>query len=80
MKTEEGDTTFDFKKNPLTFKFKEQNYDVQNLLDKIDKRPEHKEVEFNKEVLVMKRTDDRIKIVGNTVTIYKLDDLIRNTK
>ena len=80
IKTEENDTMFDFKNNPLTFKFKTKTYDVQNLLDKIHDRPSHKEVDFNKEVLVMKKTDDRIKIVGNTVTIYKLDDLIRNTQ
>ena len=55
IKTEEGDTTFDFKKNPLTFQFKNKTYDVQSLLDKIHDRPSHKEVSFNKEVLNITR-------------------------
>ena len=55
IKTEENNTTFDFKKNLLTFKFKEETYDVKNLLDKIHDRPEHKEVLFNKEVLNITR-------------------------
>ena len=90
IKTEENDTTFDFKNNPLTFKFKDQTYDVQNLLKKIKTRPSHKEVEFSKEVLVLKRTvtdengktmlNPRIVESGNTVEIHGLDNLIRNTK
>ena len=59
IKTEEGDTTFDFKKNPLTFKFKEETYNVQNLLDKIDGRPSHKEVLFNQEILNIPRYVDQ---------------------
>ena len=55
IKTEEGDTTFDFKQNPLTFKFDTKTYNVQSLLDKIHDRPEHKEVLFNKEVLNIPR-------------------------
>ena len=55
IKTEENDTTFDFKKNLLTFKFKEKSYDVQNLLDKIHDRPSHKEVVFNKVILKIPR-------------------------
>ena len=55
VKTEENDTTFDFKKNPLTFKFQEETYNVQSLLDKIKTRPSHKEVLFNKEVLNITR-------------------------
>ena len=55
IKTEENDTTFDFKKNPLTFKFNEQTYDVQSLLKKIKTCPSHKEVLFNKEVLNITR-------------------------
>ena len=55
IKTEENDTTFDFKKNPLTFKFQEQTYDVQSLLEKIKTRPSHKEILFNKEVLNITR-------------------------
>ena len=55
IKTEENDTTFDFKKNPLTFKFQEETYNVQSLLDKIKTRPSHKEVLFNKEVLNITR-------------------------
>ena len=55
IKTEENDTTFDFKDNPLTFKFKDKTYDVQNLLDQIHDRPSHKEVLFNQEVLNITR-------------------------
>ena len=90
IKTEENDTTFDFKKNPLIFKFKDKNYDVQNLLDKIHDRPSHKEIEFSKEVLVLKRTitdengktklNPRIVESGNTVEIHELNDIVRNTK
>lgn len=80
IKTEEGDTTFDFKKNPLIFKFKETTYDVQETFDKIHDRPEHKEVLFNQEVLNWKRTNANIKESGNTVEIHELDNIIRNTK
>ena len=55
IKTEEGDTSFDFKKNPLNFIFKNKTYNIQNLLDKIHDRPAHKEVLFNKEVLNITR-------------------------
>ena len=55
IKTEEGDTSFDFKKNPLTFVFKNKTYDIQSLLDKIHDRPEHKEIIFSKEVLNIPR-------------------------
>ena len=55
IKTEENDTIFDFKNNPLTFKFKTKTYNVQNLLDKIHDRPSHKEIIFSKEVLNIPR-------------------------
>ena len=55
IKTEENDTIFDFKDNPLTFKFKDKTYDIQSLLDKIHDRPSHKEVLFNQEVLNITR-------------------------
>ena len=80
IKTEEGDTTFDFKNNPLTFTFKNVTYDVKSLLDKIKTRPSHKEIEFSKEVLSWKRTNSNIKENGNTVEVHGLDNLIRNTK
>ena len=80
IRTEENSTIFDFKNNPLTFQFKTKSYDVQNLLDKIHDRPEHKEVLFNNEVLNWKRTNSNIKESGNTVEIHGLDNIIRNTK
>ena len=55
IKTEENDTTFDFKQNPLTFKFENQTYDVKSLLDKIKTQPSHKEIEFNKVILKIPR-------------------------
>ena len=55
IKTEEGDTSFDFKKNPLNFIFKNKTYNIQTLLDKIHDRPEHKEIIFSKEVLNIPR-------------------------
>ena len=55
IKTDENNTMFDFKDNPLTFKFKTKTYDIQSLLDKIHDRPSHKEVEFNKVILKIPR-------------------------
>ena len=80
FKTEEGDTTFDFKKNPATFQFKNKTYNVQETFDKIHDRPSHKEIAFNKEVLNWKRTNANIKENGNTVEVHGLDNIIRNTK
>ena len=65
IKTEEGDTTFDFKKNPLTFKFKEETYDVKSLLDKIPDKPAYQEILFNKEVLNIPREVAREDENGN---------------
>ena len=80
IKTEENDTIFDFKQNPLTFKFDTKTYDVQSLLDKIHDRPSHKEVLFNQEVLNWKRTNSNIIESGNTIEVHDLDNIIRNTK
>ena len=80
IKTEEGDTTFDLKKNPLTFKFKERSYDIQSLLDKIHDRPENKEIIFSKEVLNWKRTNSNIIESGNTIEVHELNDIIDNNK
>ena len=80
IKTEENDTMFDFKQNPLTFKFKERSYDIQSLLDKIHDRPENKEIIFSKEVLNWKRTNSNIIESGNTIEVHDLDTIIRNTK
>lgn len=67
IKTAENDTTFDFKSNPLTFKFNTKTYDIQNLLDKIHDRPSHKEVLFNTEVLNITREVAREDENGNVL-------------
>ena len=65
IKTEENDTTFDFKKNALTFKFGTKTYDIQSLLDKIPNQPAYQEILFNKEVLNIPREVARKDENGN---------------
>ena len=65
IKTEENDTTFDFKNNSLTFKFKTKTYDIQSLLDKIPDKPAYQEILFNKEVLNIPREIARKDENGN---------------
>ena len=90
IKTSDNDTTFDFKKNPATFKILNTTYDVKTVFDKALEPHSNRDVIFSKEVLNWKRivTDENGKkkqnpnIVesGNSIEIHGLDTIIRNTK